>query len=156
MMKLVKDASVRTYELTYLAPASLSESEVSTLKDKMVQLVARFKGKLVSAEDWGKKNLAYRLRHKSQHQTQAHYTHLVLEMTSNQAVAFEKEVYLENSIMRHLFVKVDDVKPTETKSDVLKKAANEEAKTVTTVRQVEKSKTNKKTTVPDSKQAKKE
>ena len=109
-MKLVKDLSVRTYELTYLVPVSFSETEVTSLKDKMVQLIARYKGKLITAEDWGKKNLAYRIRHKSQHQSQAYYTHLVLEMTSDKAVAFEKEVYLENSIMRHLLVKVEDKK----------------------------------------------
>lgn len=125
-MKLVKDLSVRTYELTYLVPSSLSETEVSNLKEKITQLIARYKGKLVMAEDWGKKNLAYAIRHKSQAQNQAHYTHLSMEISSDQAVAFEKEVYLDTNIMRHLFVKVEDKKPAAVKPAVAKAEVSEE------------------------------
>lgn len=152
-MKLVKDVSVRTYELTYLVPASVTETEVSTLKDKITQLIARYKGKLIVAEDWGKKNLAYRIRHKSQHQTQAHYTHLSLEMAADQAVAFEKEIYLENSIMRHLFAKIEDKKPVVAKPVVAK---TEVVKTEVTKVATEKPKPTKKVAVPTGRQAKKE
>lgn len=130
MMKLVKDLSARTYELTYLVPSSLSETEVSNLKDKIAQLIARYKGKLVVAEDWGKKNLAYAIRFKSQPQTQAHYTHMSIEMGSDQAVAFEKEIYLDTNIMRHLFVKVGDVVASETTAKTEEKSqAAEKPKT---------------------------
>lgn len=116
MMKLIADPEIRTYELTYLVPVSFTESELGTIKDRVAQLVAKHQGKVVTTQDWGKKNLAYALRYKSSAQQQAYFVHVVMEMTPDHAQAVEKEVALDPQVMRHLMLKAEQTKSEESKS----------------------------------------
>lgn len=94
----------KTYELTYLLPVSLTDSEATRLKDGIVTLVKKHKGSVVKTEDWGKRRLAYSIKHSGAHQTEATYTHLVLSFDSAQLPEFEKALFLQNELMRHLLV----------------------------------------------------
>lgn len=103
-MKLVTTAKTNTYELTYLVSGSLTDSEVKSIQATVQGLVKKQKGKILSEEAWGKKSLAYPIRKAGKNHSDASYLHLVLELTTEQAPAFEREIYLDNDIMRHLFV----------------------------------------------------
>lgn len=100
----------RTYELTYLVPATLTDAEVSKIKDSVAALVKKHKGEVTSTEEWGKRKLAYRIKQSGAVHTEAHYVHLVLAFPTAAIGAFEKDVYLTSTILRHLLVLGDQKK----------------------------------------------
>ena len=106
MMELVTDKRVRAYELTYLLPEALTSAEVTQVKEAIEKLVAKHKISLTSKEDWGKRELAYPIKYKSQKQYAASYVHLVLEAESSVISEFEKDLYLKQEVIRHLLVVV--------------------------------------------------
>lgn len=107
MIDIPRDVQTRLYELTYLLPSGLTETELSTAKTSIEKLIAKHKGKIVRTEDWGKLELAYKIRHAGKRQTEAVYTHYVLEFLPENAFKFEKELYLQDVVMRHLLVKIE-------------------------------------------------
>jgi ribosomal protein S6 len=119
-MKLVTAAKTNTYELTFLAAGSLTDSEWTKVQDTVRGLVKKHTGTIVSEAIWGKKSLAYAIRKNGKTQTEAYYSHLVLEFSTSEAQAFEHDVYLDTEILRHLFVigekpKKEEAKPAEEK-----------------------------------------
>lgn len=104
MLKLIADKSVKKYEFTYLLPEFYTSAEVAKALSEVEDLVKKHKGTIVSTEDWGKKDLAYKIKHAGKTHAQALYTHLILELEAKRAPKFEKDVYLNERIMRHLFV----------------------------------------------------
>lgn len=110
MMKLVKDKRVRNYELTYLLPEALTSSEVAQAKEAIEQLLKKHKVKILSQEDWGKKAMAYPIKYKSKKQYEAFYVHMVLEADSSAMPKFEKNLYLNQDVIRHLVVLTDEVR----------------------------------------------
>ncbi len=113
-MKLKTATKTKLYELTYLVPGSLTDSEVKKVQETVQGLVKKHQGAVKSEESWGKKPLAYVIRHNSTNHQEAYYLHLVVEFDAGEAPAFEKEVYLEDGIIRHLFVTAEEgEEPTE-------------------------------------------
>jgi small subunit ribosomal protein S6 len=103
-MKLTTATKTKVYELTYLAPGSLTDSELTKVQETVQGLVKKHKGSISSETSWGKKPLAYRIKRAGKTHTEAHYLHLVLEFPTEEAIAFEREIYLDNDLIRHLFV----------------------------------------------------
>lgn len=103
-MQIPQDTRVRQYELTYLVPASLTNDEVSQVDAAVEKLVKKHKGTTVSKEDWGKKTLAYTIQTAGKRHTEAVYKFMVLEFDTANTVAFEKDIFLNQSIIRHLLV----------------------------------------------------
>ena len=103
-MKLVTTAKTNAYELTYLVPGSMTDSELKTVQETVQGLVKKHKGSLTSEESWGKKPLSYAIRKAGKTHTEASYIHLVLEFPTDQASLFERDVHLDNDLIRHLFV----------------------------------------------------
>jgi small subunit ribosomal protein S6 len=97
-------ANMRSYFLTYLLPETLTETEVATHKKTITDLVTRHKGSVVKVEDWGKQRMAYKIRHGSKWHLEAYYVHFTLSLEPAQVIAFERDIYLQTQIMRHLLV----------------------------------------------------
>lgn len=97
-------AATRSYFLTYLLPVGYTESELATFKDQIATLVTKHKGKVTQTDEWGKKKMAYKIKHAGKWQTEANYVHLTIEMDPAEAQVLEKDIYLNPNIIRHLFV----------------------------------------------------
>jgi ribosomal protein S6 len=97
----------RLYELTYVLPGSMTDSEIAQVRSEIQNLLKKFKATVVKEEDWGRKQLAYKITHQGQKQNDGVYTHIVLEVASTQAPLLEREVYLSAKIMRHLMLVTD-------------------------------------------------
>lgn len=106
-MKLMTTAKTNAYELTYLVSGGFTDSEVKNVQETVRGLVKKHKGTLVSETAWGKKPLAYSMRKGGKNHTEAYYLHLILEFPTEETQAFEREVYLDANILRHLFVVAD-------------------------------------------------
>lgn len=107
-MEIPISKRVRRYELTYLIPVTLSNTEATSAHEQVQALVKKYKGTVVSKEDWGKKPMAYSIKHGGARQTDAHYTHLVLELESTEVNNLDSDVKLNEKIMRHLIVIAED------------------------------------------------
>ncbi len=104
MAKSATNAEVRTYELTYLVSTSYTDSEVNKIADEVTKLIAKHSGTMVKNDNWGKKKMAYRIKHNGAYHSEAYYTHMVFSLPSDQIQAFEKAIYLQTNIVRHLVV----------------------------------------------------
>lgn len=99
---------VRQYELTYLLPVSLTAAETKAAHSQVEDLVKKHKGSVKNKEEWGKKQLAYSIKHDGKKQTEALYTHLILEFTTTVVPSFERDLQLFEKNMRHLLVIADN------------------------------------------------
>jgi small subunit ribosomal protein S6 len=104
MMKLIADKSAKKYEFTYLLPEFYTTAEVAKTVSEIEDLVKKHKGTIVSTEDWGKKDLAYKIKKDGKTHAQALYTHMIIELEAKSTPQFEKDVYLNERIVRHLLV----------------------------------------------------
>lgn len=104
----------RTYELTYLLPGSMTDSEVAQVRTEVETLLKKYKAEVIKNEDWGRKPLSYVITHNGKKNSDAMYVHVVFSANSNQAQALERDVYLLSKVMRHLLlVAGDDVESPE-------------------------------------------
>lgn len=107
MAKKTASAETRKYYLTYLLPVSFTDAELASFRDAIAGLVTKHKGKVVTTDDWGKKPMAYKIKHAGKWQTEAVYTHLTLELPADQVQPLEKDLYLQTQIIRHLLVRIE-------------------------------------------------
>jgi small subunit ribosomal protein S6 len=107
-MKLPLVEVVRDYELTYLLPATYTDSELGKLVDEVETLIKKNKGTVKGTEKWGKRKLAYKIKHSGAYQTEAHYFQVIFTAPSVLAPEIEKAIYLYTKIIRHLMIVADE------------------------------------------------
>ncbi len=103
-MKLPPKDLVRSYELTFVIPGDRTSVQVAAVDTAVKALAKKHKIKVVSEEDWGKKELAYTITHQAKHHHEGYYHHLVLETAAGNVRDFEQDILLNEDIMRHLLV----------------------------------------------------
>jgi small subunit ribosomal protein S6 len=94
----------RSYELTYLVPATLTDADITKIKESVATLVKKHQGEIVTTDEWGKRRLAYRIKHGGAVHADAHYVHLVISFPTDKVALFEKDIYLMTTLLRHLLV----------------------------------------------------
>lgn len=67
----------------------------------------------VTKDDWGVKKLAYEIRKKAD----GHYFLFNFAVDNDKIVGIEKELNIQEPLIRHLIVKLEDKKETEKKDD---------------------------------------
>lgn len=90
---------MRPYELVVLLHPDL-EIDVDTPISKLEKLVDTAGGKVIKRDNWGKKRLAYRIKH----QDFAVYVFFELQMDPAKVPGFERNLLLTEEVMRHLLV----------------------------------------------------
>lgn len=118
-MKIPVDKQNRLYELTYLLPADITKSELETAKAQIDKIIDKYKGKVIQTENWGKRELAYKIRQGSKFREEAIYIFQVIEFSPEVIRDLEEELHLNEQIMRHLLVVSD-----EQDADKIKATAN--------------------------------
>lgn len=127
MMKLAKVDSKRNYELTYLLPSDKTEKDLQTSQEAVAAIVTKHKGKIGETFNWGKRQLAYKIKKGSVH-NEASFTHLLVEFPAERVHEFERELLLSSEVIRHLLVRAESTEKTE-KKVLDKDDASEESKT---------------------------
>lgn len=108
-MKLAKEIITKDYELTYLIPGDLLDADVSKLKKEIADLIAKHKGTVVKADDWGRKHLAYNISQTGKTYEEAVYVHMILNFPVSKVQKFEQTLTLNREIIRHLLVIADEL-----------------------------------------------
>lgn len=93
-------ANTKPYELTVLIHPELNaEEEIK----KVVEIVERDGGKVISTENEGKKRLAYRIKDEDY----ATYVYMELELPEGKAASISSKLNIMDAVLRYLLVKAD-------------------------------------------------
>jgi len=111
---------LRLYETTLVIDSALKADEVRNQNDKIVNFISNHGGNIVKVEDWGKRRLAYEIKKKQY----GFYSNVRFSGPEALPLLLEREYRLNESVLRHLTVKVD---PLVTKSEELQLKAKEVA-----------------------------
>ncbi len=103
-MKIPPKKVVRRYELTYIVPGNRTSVQVAAANTAVKALAEKGKISVIKEEDWGKKELAYAIRHQGENHREGYYHHLVIEADPAKIASFERNLQLNNDVMRHLLV----------------------------------------------------
>src|SRR5258708_4425799 len=105
----------RSYELTFLVPGTYTDAELGQVKADVDQLLKKRKASNIEVIDWGKKQLSYTLTHEGKKHHDGYYTHIVFQMDTLEAPEFERDIFLQPKIMRHLMLIAEEKKDTPAK-----------------------------------------
>lgn len=108
MIKIIADKQTKLYELTYLLPIDFTDAQQSSANESILKIITKYKGKVIQTQDWGKKELAYKIRHQGKLHDEASYNHQIVKFSPDKVQAFERELLLEETILRHLLVVSDN------------------------------------------------
>lgn len=95
-------SAVNFYELAILYYANL-EADFKTASAKIEKMITDQGGKIVKTDNWGKKELAYKIKQ----ETQAIYVFYDLEIDSQDLIKLESKFNIDDSILRYQFYKPD-------------------------------------------------
>lgn len=98
------------YECTFVARPDLSKADVQKLTDQFSKIVTDGKGKVIKAEYWGLRQLAYKINKMAK----GHYTMLGIEAAPATLKELERNMGINEDLIRTLTVRVEkmDVNPT--------------------------------------------
>ena len=91
------------YESVLIARQDLGASQVSSLVDDLKKVVAEQGGEVVRVDNWGLKNLAYRIKKNRK----GYYVLLNISAPATAISEFERVMRINEDIIRYMTVKVD-------------------------------------------------
>lgn len=93
----------RVYEMMYIAIPEISDDELAKLNDSLQKVIESQGGKVVKIEDWGKRRLAYEIKHKKE----GRYVLFEIEGSGREIAELERRMRVNDYIMRYMTVRVD-------------------------------------------------
>lgn len=91
------------YETVFLARPDIAPAQVEQLSNQFADILAKNGGKIVNREYWGLRNLAYRMNKNRK----AHYTLLNIEAPGPAIIELERNLRINEDVMRYQSIKVD-------------------------------------------------
>jgi len=91
------------YELIYVIAPDVGDEKVSAVHEEVVALVARFDGRIVKTENWGRRRLAYEIKR----HTEGTYTLELIEGSGEMLRELDRRLRVLDQVMRHLVVRID-------------------------------------------------
>ncbi len=91
------------YEHTFIARQDLSGPQAQTLGETFSQLVTDQGGTVGKVEYWGLRNLTYRINKNRK----GHYVHMNIDATAAVVDELERNLRINEDVLRYLTVKVD-------------------------------------------------
>ena len=92
---------MRKYELVWILGGDVDEVQGTESIEKVTSLVADAGGEVTGTDIWGKRALAYPIKKNSE----GYYLQANFEIDGPQAQDFERAIYADQSIIRHLLVR---------------------------------------------------
>ena len=91
------------YECVYIARQELTAAQTEQLSTDLTKIVSSNNGEIKNQEYWGLRNLAYKIRKNRK----GHYTMFHIEAPSSTIQELERNMRLNEDILRYLTVKID-------------------------------------------------
>ncbi|MGQ9474698.1 MAG: 30S ribosomal protein S6 [Actinomycetota bacterium] len=94
---------MRVYELMYIARPNLETSQYEALQERVTGLIARDGGELTGLEVWGKRKLAYPIKH----ELDGYYVVLAFRGGDKLVQELNRVLYITDEILRHKIFRLD-------------------------------------------------
>lgn len=91
------------YESVFIARQDITASQVEGLTESFSKLIADQGGKVASAESWGLRSLAYRIKKNRK----GHYVLLNIDAPGPAIHEMERQMRINEDVLRYLTIKVD-------------------------------------------------
>ena len=91
------------YEHVYLARQDITTQQVEAITQTIEELIKKEGGKIDKIEYWGLRQLAYKIKKNRK----AHYTLMNIDAPVDALNEVERQISLNENILRHLTIKVD-------------------------------------------------
>jgi small subunit ribosomal protein S6 len=98
----VEEEELRDYELVVIFNPDIAESDLETSLGKINQYISDKGGTIDSVEQWGKRKLAYPLKHF----TEGSYVLTRFKLGAKLTRELEANLHISEEVLRHLLVKV--------------------------------------------------
>ncbi len=92
------------YESVLIARQDLGASQVSSIVDELTNVVKKEGGEVVRVDNWGLKNLAYRIKKNRK----GHYVLMNITAPAGAIAELERVMRFNEDIIRYMTVKVDE------------------------------------------------
>lgn len=94
---------VNSYEVTFILPPTLLEEEYQAFVQNFYAYLEKKQATLIHSEIWGLRKLAYPI----QKHTAGYYVYAEFQAPASFIAQLRQWIALQNSILRHLIVKLD-------------------------------------------------
>ena len=91
------------YESIFICPGELADDKVQGALEKTKAVIARADGKVMTAELWGKRRLAYPI----ERSREGHYAYMIFSGPSQVPGLLDRHYQVSDAILRGLTVKID-------------------------------------------------
>ena len=98
------------YESVIIGRQDLTPSQFETIVEKFISVINSFKGEIKKRENWGLRNLAYKINKNRK----GHYILLNIDSPPDAIIEYERLMRLDEDIIRFLTIKIKfiDEKPS--------------------------------------------
>ena len=93
------------YENVFIARQDISGAQVDTLADSFTQLIAEHGGEVKKRENWGLRNLAYRMNKNRK----GHYVLFNIDVSAAAVAELERTMRINEDVLRYLTLRVDQL-----------------------------------------------
>lgn len=101
-MSKTKPSGPTHYEVLFIIPNKFTEEEAKTIIENVKKTIIDNQGEITHDEYWGKKRLAYKIKHN----THGYYALFEFDLESNHLAEIENTFRLSKDILRHQVVKL--------------------------------------------------
>ena len=92
---------MQKYELTIVFDSKTSAAKRKTVREGIEKTVTLLKGKMQTVEDWGEKDLAFKIKKAPK----GVFVHFPLELSSDSAKKLLEKMRTEDAIIRYLLIR---------------------------------------------------
>ena len=94
---------INTYETIFICPGDIAQEKIEATMEKTKAVIGRSEGKIVTAELWGRRKLAYPI----EHNRDGFYAYIIFSSAPSTPALLDRHYRVTDTILRGLTVKVD-------------------------------------------------
>ena len=98
----VKDKKSQEYELVYILKPEISDEALETTVNNITQFITSREGVVDAVDKWGKKKLAYSIKHF----LEGNYILTKFKLSPARCKELEANLHISEDVIRHLLIKV--------------------------------------------------
>lgn len=99
-MSKTKNSGATHYEILFIVPNKFTEDEAKTVSSQMEKVIEENEGKITFREFWGKKRLAYEIKHNAF----GYYGLFEFDLEGQNLAKIDKNFRLSTDILRHQII----------------------------------------------------
>ncbi len=101
-MSKTKASGMNRYEIMFIVPNKFTEDEAKTIISRVEKMIEVGEGKIIYSEYWGKKKLAYEIKHNAY----GYYQLYQFDLEGKNLAKLDNDLRLSHEILRHQVLRV--------------------------------------------------